>query len=1855
MKKIYTTNPLQITLLCLLFLLQSAGFSRSFSGPDDPTDPDSLLALGPLGHLSCIIIVDTNCATQTLTLEAWIVYSFSGQAVPVTVDWTTGVTAHKIIVPVPGGWGWDTTPFTCEHNHNSNTFETFSGYFPGGIDILGSTAICPFEDLELTVNTQGYNEFSSFQWNPDNSDLTPITVNQPGVYSLTVTDAYGCTHTDQVTVTQVQPFVPQITGQNQICPTGDTTVLTVQGPYFNYEWSSGDTGSPIIVTEPGNYEVTATDVNGCTGVGFFGVLSNGVGAFPVSMTSATLCPGQLDTLSVVGGFSQYHWSNGASGINNIVNQAGAYTVTVTNFSGCTGTGTASVTGIVPPNIQISNTPLCPGGSAMLTALVDTLPHYHWSTNQDTSAITIFSPGTYSVTVSGSGICATSTNIVVDLAAVPTTIIAPPELLTCSATQFPLDGSASSSGSGFPFTWSTQGGNFVSGDTTLTPIINQPGTYILSIVNDTTGCITQDTVLVSQNIIPPGADPGPPATLTCANQSFIIGPIPPPSDTLLLPVWTTINGNILSGDSTWSPGIGQPGAYTLTVTNAANGCTSAASVTIGQDITLPAAQIAPPNLITCTQSSVALDGSGSSSGPNFIYQWSTTNGTISGSSTGISAIAASMGNYTLLVTNTANGCTASTAVSVAADVNIPVVSALPPNTLTCSVQSVTIDASASSNGPGYQYTWTTSNGTIVNGENTLTPVVSGPGTYTLSLLNTANACSATLGVQVMQDIQPPVAIAGPTTTLSCSVSSLQLDGTGSSSGSNFTYLWSTGNGNIVNGNTTLMPTVSLAGNYVLQVTNTTNGCTATNTALVQNDVNAPQALIAPPATLTCTATQINIDAAASTQTGNVTYVWTGPGIVSGQGTLQLGANMPGMYTLQITNNVNGCTDDASIIVNQDIAAPTVMAGADLLINCSSPTGTLGSAANPSGAGYTLVWTTVGGSFSSPIDAPTVDINQAGAYQLQITNNQNGCSATDNVVVQADFTPPTVDAGPTAELTCVLTSTALQGSGSMGPIFNYLWTTGNGNIFSGANSLNPVVNAAGDYNLLITNTQNGCTANDLVSITESADLPTAIAGQPQTLTCTFTSTTLNGAGSSAGPEFAYAWSTTTGNISSGANTLMPVINAPGIYSVTVTNTNNNCTKTASVTISQNIQNPVVDAGLDNTLTCAITSLSLAAQILSSSSAGISYAWSTSGGQITGGGTTASPTIGAAGTYTVVVTDAINGCTGSDQLIIGSNLVPPIALIGNPQTLTCTTTQIPLNTTGSSTGPNFTYNWTTQGGNIFSIQNPHQPIVDAPGTYNVLITNTSNGCTQTASAVVPEDVQLPTAEAGQTVGLDCDTQTNILNGNGSSVGAAFTYLWSTTNGQIISGNSTLMPGVGDPGAYTLLVTNTVNGCTQTDIVLVTEDVTPPTFSIASPAVLTCAVLAVPLSATGTNFGTAPNFSWSTANGNIVNGGNTLNATVNQPGNYTLQVQNTVNGCSSSVPVLVTQNIAPPSIQVQPPPLLTCSVLQFPLQSNASAQTTIGWSTSNGNILSGGSSLNPVVNQPGLYQVLVTSAVNGCSSSAQVTVLRETNVPTGVQFDLTQPLCNGTPGLLNISQVNGGIGPYGYSIDGGQQFFTFQEFDDLAPGSYSLVVQDINGCEITQPITVIPPLQPMVTLPPAFSLHLGANQQLKALIPPPFPVGLIQQVIWEPMDGLTFAGSSILDLLHPVAAPLSTTEYTVTIVTAEGCSATARSLIKVDRIVDIYAPNIIRPEDSDGDNGTFQLFARDESVATIHKLQIFDRWGTLVFENKEFSPNDLSNGWDGMYRGQIVEPAVFVWWAEVELVDGRQLLMKGDVTVVR
>ncbi|HQU60334.1 MAG TPA: gliding motility-associated C-terminal domain-containing protein, partial [Saprospiraceae bacterium] len=104
----------------------------------------------------------------------------------------------------------------------------------------------------------------------------------------------------------------------------------------------------------------------------------------------------------------------------------------------------------------------------------------------------------------------------------------------------------------------------------------------------------------------------------------------------------------------------------------------------------------------------------------------------------------------------------------------------------------------------------------------------------------------------------------------------------------------------------------------------------------------------------------------------------------------------------------------------------------------------------------------------------------------------------------------------------------------------------------------------------------------------------------------------------------------------------------------------------------------------------------------------------------------------------------------------------------------------------------------------------------------------------------------------------------------------------------------------------------------------------------------------------------------------------------------------------------------------------------------------------------------------------------------------------------------------------------------------------------------------------------------------------------------------------------------------------------------VYVDKRPNIFIPNAFSPN-GDGANDVFLIFARSGSVAQVRSFYIFNRWGEQVFQAFGFPPNDPRYGWDGIFRGEPMNPAVFSYFAEIEFVDGSVELFKGDVQLVK
>jgi len=307
---------------------------------------------------------------------------------------------------------------------------------------------------------------------------------------------------------------------------------------------------------------------------------------------------------------------------------------------------------------------------------------------------------------------------------------------------------------------------------------------------------------------------------------------------------------------------EAGDYVYSVIDA-NNCVLSQNITLTAE-DRPDALTSTDDMITCVQSQAIVSGAGSSEGSDYTYQWTTQNGTIISGANDLNATVSAAGSYTLQVTYTPNGCQSSSTVDVLSDTTLPEISTI-GGELDCNNSSVEICANVED---GLSVEWTI-NGSTSN-ETCIT--VTSPGNY-VAMTTGANGCTAssTATVTASSDL-PVIEIAAPG-SIDCNTEEVTLNGQ-VSGGTNFTYSWSTNNGNIVSGENTLNPTVNRAGSYILNVVNEDNGCQSMSSVTVTEDINTPNP------EFSYNIVDNTFNGQASTNDQNSTYLWDfGNGITS----------------------------------------------------------------------------------------------------------------------------------------------------------------------------------------------------------------------------------------------------------------------------------------------------------------------------------------------------------------------------------------------------------------------------------------------------------------------------------------------------------------------------------------------------------------------------------------------------------------------------------------------------------------------------------------------------------------------------------------------------------------------------------------------------------------------------------------------------------------------------------------------------------------------------------------------------------------------------------------------------------------
>jgi hypothetical protein len=942
---------------------------------------------------------------------------------------------------------------------------------------------------------------NSYSWSPA-TGLSSTTVAQPTAnpsatttYTLTVTNAgSGCIATDVVTVNvnTTPPTANAGPDKNLNCTTTSTTIGTAAVGNNTYSWSPATGLSSTSVAQPTanpstttTYIVTVTGSNGCTSTD--AVIVNVNTTVPTADAGAdknlncTTTSTTIGTAGVVG--NSYSWSPATGLSSTTVAQPTAnpsatttYTLTVTNAgSGCIATDVVTVNvNTTPPTANAGpdkNLNCTTTSTTIGTAAVGNNT-YSWSPATGLSSTSVAQPTanpstttTYIVTVTGSNGCTSTDAVIVNVnTTVPTANAGPDKNLNCTTTSTTI-GTASVSGN--TYSWSPATG--LSSTTVAQPTASPTATttYTLTVTNNGSNCVATDVVTVNVDQTPPSSGISGLPTV-CATESLALQASP--TNSAYSYAWSATGGATASSGTTsstvtytWpSSAANTTQVVTLVVTNTTNGCSFTYNKNI--NVTTEVFANAGPDKSICQGGSTQIGAT--PSGPaGAVYSWS-PNYAINSTSVA-NPVVNPLVTTTYTLTTTLNGCVESDVMTVTVNTLLGPGAEAGNNFAACIGQNVTLGGNPTSSSAGVTYLWTPSaglnNATIANP--TLTAGTS--GWYKVKVTNNSGCYNED---SVFVTVNPvPTANAGADKNLDCTTTSSQI-GSSAVAGNTYSWLPSAGLNNasiaqpIANPSATTTYTVTVSNSF---------GCTATDVVTVNVNNTPPTANAGPNKNLNCTTTSTMIGTAAVA--GN-SYSWAPATGLSATNIAQPVANPSATTTYTVTvTAANGCTSTDAVVVNVNTNPPSVDAGPDKNLNCTTISAQIGT---PAVAGYTYSWLPNGINStlsSTTIAQPTANPSVTTTYTVIVTGT-NGCTASDVVTVNVDIAPPTANAGPDKDV-CSLNSMMIGTAAVAGNTYSWAPSTG----LSATNIAQPTANPSSTISYTVTVTgANGCTSTDVVVV-------------------------------------------------------------------------------------------------------------------------------------------------------------------------------------------------------------------------------------------------------------------------------------------------------------------------------------------------------------------------------------------------------------------------------------------------------------------------------------------------------------------------------------------------------------------------------------------------------------------------------------------------------------------------------------------------------------------------------------------------------------------------------------------------------
>ena len=1531
-------------------------------------------------------------------------------------------------------------------------------------------------DGEITVYPEGGTPpyFYFVNGSTDFQTVPEIVVTSPGTYDITVLDSNNCSASTSIIVDPLPQPDFNISTTDISC-SGDTGEITINvtatnGYSLEYSIDGGNSffNSPVFTgLAPGDYDVVVQYSIGssvCSSTPqTVSILADDAISGTAELTADFTCnsTGTITVTGVTGGNPPYNYS--IDGINYQASNvftgltAGTYTISIQDSNVCTAiTNSITIEPLNPPtDLTFDNSPItCPTNTTTVTITGTTggtgvleyqiiAPAASATPYQTSNTFPGLEPGTYTFQVRDENDCVYSESYTIAPIPTPTVNVVLTQDLNCTISPDAIITGDITGTAPFTYAVSVDGGTYTSLGTTGTPFIYTTGTdgTFQFQITDANGCIAESSIItinpLSVPVISAVVESQP---ILCNGDSN--GAIDITIDTSVgtPPFTINVNNDTTATDfGTQTSGL-PAGTYTVTVTDA-NSCTATETVTI----TEPNALILDYDTvdITCgaggvSQGSIIINSVTGGTAPYNYFVTGTNNYSNSElnatGSTSVSFDVVDFGLYEINIVD-ANGCSILTqdvlVASPPTDLDINVTATV--DCLTGGEAVVSIGSTLSSAGPFHFSIYQGPISVYPNPVGSWIPEDS-PGSQSATFTGLTPGVTYTF---IVYDESTLCSYYEPATTPIPTNSTLTLS--------------------------------AISSNNIT--------CTGSDDGNVSFTINSVYGV----------AVDVDyeiFDALTLASTGI-----TGSGSIPANGSLSvtdLGPLAFGNYFVSITETSgpnSGCgvvtapfnITESAILLNLDVSI-------DQNANCNANSGVVSAIAQDGTAPYQyqITTTATAPSDTDPAWASASTFNvDAGNYYVHVLDAY-GCIVSSPVIVLPMDQTPVISA--IANNLCTVTEGNFEIDVTLDTagIAPYSYSI-DGGAFQTLTAPFTISNLFSGTHTIEIQDANGCGNLVTVDIPEPLTITPNISALP---TCNNDDGEIIMSNSGGSGSFTYTISPNSGSINLNGNTYSGV--PSGIYTITITDTVTSCTEEVTVSLPEAVAPSITTSPTD--LTCfADNSGTFEINVTGYSGTYTYEVFDNLGASVTGvvnANTSTNPVLVSgipAGTFSVVMTETESPfCTANATVVIASPAEALTLVANETSNVTCDNSQGTITAVATGGWGDYEYELT---GPINVPYSSNSTFTDlSTGNYTINVRD-AEGCMASVNITLSEPNPINATFAPSTTLLSCfgdqNASISITNVTGGQ-GTEYLYTLNTISPTASSSGpqaSNVFDNLG-AGVYSVTITDSY-GCILTSLDITINEPTPVDANLVVASTQTCLTEAsLTLSASGGtgNYSYSDDISFSTVLGTFSN--STTFSVL--PGTYQYFVRD-ANGCIANISNEITIDPLPElDINLQSTnPTINCAGDN----TGSIVATAFGGLGDYVYTLEDtlGNTIPATQNSPGTFTELiagtyVVNVVSGdCNEISAPITITEPSAPLEVDFTVNDVTCSGNDdGVLEIN-ASGGTGIIKYAISPQlDQFFETNIFENLAPGTYDVIVQDVLGCYVTFDFTINDPEQVILSIVP-------------------------------------------------------------------------------------------------------------------------------------------------------------------------------------